>query len=182
MTKDEVRVRFIEKLQKLSNIEKYRSDNSIFKKILNIILTHKPKNIMLYIPLNIEFNSRKLIKIIRKKKIKIFVPFMEKKSFKLVLYRLPLEKKKFKISEPKNSNLDFKKIDLTFIPTILIDIDFRRVGFGMGMYDRFFEKKGKYLNNIFFISRKLFFYNKKISNNFDIQSKNYITHKIIKSN
>jgi 5-formyltetrahydrofolate cyclo-ligase len=65
---------------------------------------------------------------------------MEDLSFKMVKYQLPLTKKKFSILEPINKQKTLQKIDLAIVPIVGIDKTFRRIGFGKGMYDRFFEK------------------------------------------
>ena len=44
-----------------------------------------------------------LINKLRKKQVNVYVPYMEGDSFKVVKYRLPLEKKEFGIKEPNNS-------------------------------------------------------------------------------
>jgi 5-formyltetrahydrofolate cyclo-ligase len=94
---------------------------------------------------------------------------MEGKSFRLVKYRLPLKIKKFKIREPMISKDYNKEIDLAIIPIIGTDKTMRRIGFGKGMYDRFFEKRGKNIKKIIFVIR-IFSYSKKIiTNNYDIK-------------
>ena len=67
---------------------------------------------------------------------------MQGESFKIVKYRLPLYKKKFGIKEPNNSFFKAQKIDLAIIPVVGIDKLGKRIGFGKGMYDRFFDKLG----------------------------------------
>ncbi|CUV65353.1 5-formyltetrahydrofolate cyclo-ligase (fragment 2) [Sulfurovum sp. enrichment culture clone C5] len=96
---------------------------------------------------------------------------MEGKSFRLVQYRLPLHKKKFGIKEPKNSyKFRTKNIDLAIVPIVGTDITLRRVGFGKGMYDRFFEKQKKHINYTLFITRKLFISEHNITDSHDISA------------
>jgi 5-formyltetrahydrofolate cyclo-ligase len=63
---------------------------------------------------------------------------MEGKSFKMVPFRLPLKRKKFGIMEAGNSLRIINKIDIAIVPVVGIDKNLQRVGFGKGMYDRFF--------------------------------------------
>lgn len=87
-----------------------------------------------------------LINILRKREnIDVYVPFMKGESFVSVKYRLPLKKKRFGIKEPPFSRFKNNKIDLDMIvvPIVGVDRTHRRVGFGAGMYDRFFEKLKK---------------------------------------
>ncbi len=80
----------------------------------------------------------------------VLVPFMEGKSFRLVKYRLPIKIKKFGVKEPNISKDFYKKIDLSIVPVIGIDIDFRRIGFGKGFYDRFFSHNRDRVGEVFY--------------------------------
>ncbi|RDU65661.1 5-formyltetrahydrofolate cyclo-ligase [Helicobacter sp. MIT 14-3879] len=144
-------------------------DKKIIELIKKEILKFKPKNILLYLPMNIEINIYPLIFYFKKQKnIKIFSPFIIDDSFKIVPFRLPLSKNKYNIYQTNNSNfINFNKLDLAIIPIVGIDIDFRRIGFGKGMYDRFYARlKNKPIN--IFVSRILSFSNIKITNYYDI--------------
>ena len=138
LTKSDFRKLCIKKLKFCSKFGKIRKNKFISKKILEVIEIEKPKNILLYIPLHMEVDVRGLIDILRKeKKYKIFVPKMIGNSLKAVPYRLPLHKKEYSIYEPNDSFLKVK-IDLAVVPVVGTDDTFRRVGFGVGFYDRFF--------------------------------------------
>ena len=133
------RKRCIERLRFSCKKQKIKKDKFISSKIFELIKLHKPKRILAYIPLEMEVNILPLINKLRRKKIcEVFVPYMEGKTFKAVKYRLPLKRKKFNIKEPNNSMLK-AKIDLAIVPIVGTDETNRRVGFGRGMYDRFFE-------------------------------------------
>ncbi|MBN2825833.1 MAG: 5-formyltetrahydrofolate cyclo-ligase, partial [Campylobacterales bacterium] len=128
------------------------------------------KSIMLYIPLSIEVDTLPLIGILRKEKRTVYVPFMEGKSFRLVKYRLPLEVKKFGIKEPKFSKTYIKKIDVAIVPIVATDSTLRRVGFGKGMYDRFFEKNRKKIKKTIFVARTLCYSKEIITQKHDIKA------------
>jgi len=129
----------IKKLRFSCKIAKIKKDKYICSRILELILLHKPKKILAYIPLSLEVNILPLINRLRKEKIcEVYVPFMVGETFKAVKYRLPLHKKRFGTKEPNNSMLK-AKIDLAIIPIVGIDETNRRVGFGRGMYDRYFD-------------------------------------------
>ncbi|RLA82558.1 MAG: 5-formyltetrahydrofolate cyclo-ligase [Epsilonproteobacteria bacterium] len=137
--KCDFRKQCIEKLRFNSKIAKIKKDKYICSKILEQIILHKPKKILAYIPLHLEVNIMPLINKLRKEKIcEVYVPYMVGKTFKEVKYRLPLIKKKFGIKEPYNSTLK-AKIDFAIVPIVGTDETNRRVGFGRGMYDRYFE-------------------------------------------
>ncbi|QOY55568.1 5-formyltetrahydrofolate cyclo-ligase [Candidatus Sulfurimonas marisnigri] len=132
----------LKKIKNSSKINIVYKNSKLNSKLLDKILGLKKKKILLYIPLPFEANIAKTIKILRKKH-DIFVPFMEGESFKMVPFRLPLKKKKFGIYEAGNSLRDIKNIDIAVVPIVGMDGKLQRVGFGKGMYDRFFAKLKK---------------------------------------
>ena len=154
-------------------INNYKKDKIITNRVAKLIKKNRYHNIMLYIPLKSEVDISHLIKLLRENRYNLFVPSMEGKSFKLVKYRLPLYKKKFGIKEPKKSKLRVNKIDLAIVPILGVDKNYKRVGFGKGMYDRFYEKFGNNIKDTLFISRELFYTKETITNSYDI-SANYL--------
>ena len=145
--------------------ELYR--NSLLnKKLLHSIKSKKRLKILFYYPLKMEANILKVLQEIRKKH-DVYLPFMEKQSFKMVIFRLPLQKKKFNIYEAGNSHQDIKNIDIAIVPIVGIDGNLQRVGFGKGMYDRFFEKLQK-KPYIIFTQKKLCFTKEKICDDYDV--------------
>jgi 5-formyltetrahydrofolate cyclo-ligase len=149
----------------------------IEKSLYNVLKDYK--KILLYIPLKNEVDIRGLIKRLRREKKEIFVPFMEDLSFKMVKYSLPLAKKKFSILEPQNKQKSLQKIDVALVPIIGIDKKFRRVGFGKGMYDRFFAKL-KYKPKVIFTQLRPCISKKVLTNDFDIKGDRFISFKLDK--
>lgn len=176
MTKNDLKSNFrcktIQKLELESKkIGARTKDKKIANEVYDIIKKNNFRTIMIYIPIKLEVNINPLILKLRREKRVILVPFMEGKSFRLVQYRLPLNKKKFGIKEPKNSYKFRKKnIDLAIVPIVGTDMTLRRVGFGKGMFDRFFEKEKKHINYTLFITRKLFISEDHITDNHDISA------------
>lgn len=169
--KEDFRRICIKRLRKANNRFKYCKDKHINRRLYALIQEKQVSSIMLYLPLDMEVNIYPLIKVLRKEKKRLYVPFMEGKSFSLVRYRLPLCKKKFGIREPNYSKQYRKKeIDLAIVPIIGVDSTLRRVGFGQGMYDRFFEKEYKCIKNIVFISRELCYSKEIVTNSYDIKA------------
>jgi 5-formyltetrahydrofolate cyclo-ligase len=126
---------------------------------LNRFKKFKNLKILFYTSLPFEANTSKSIQKLRKK-CDIFVPFMEGESFKMVPFRLPLKKKKFGIYEAGNSLRDIKRVDIAIVPIVGVDGNLQRVGFGKGMYDRFFAKLKKRPYTIFIQSE--FCYTKEL--------------------
>jgi len=142
ITKANFRNLALKRLRFFSSFAKIKKNKSICSNIIKIIELHKPKKILLYIPLSLEVDVMPIIKELRKRKnIEVYVPFMKGKSFVPVKFRLPLNVKKFGIKEPNFStfrNNDIK-LDMVVVPIVGIDETYRRIGFGAGMYDRFFD-------------------------------------------
>ncbi|KAA6226677.1 MULTISPECIES: 5-formyltetrahydrofolate cyclo-ligase [unclassified Campylobacter] len=140
MQKDEFRTLQKQRLKNQVDF-KFRQDFKVFKECLFLIKKFKAKRILLYCSLKYEPN---LLRFRQKlsRHCKIFVPFMNDISFKIVKLRLPLSQKRFKVLEPNNSFLN-TSIDLAIVPVIGVDKTLRRIGHGHGFYDRFFENVGE---------------------------------------
>ncbi|QKF67560.1 5-formyltetrahydrofolate cycloligase [Arcobacter venerupis] len=174
--KSDFRKSSIKRLEFTSLFLKYYKNKIIVKKLEDFIKRSDSKNILLYIPLGIEVDVKPLIKNLRKTKSKnVYVPFMQGESFKIVKYRLPLHKKRFGIKEPNNSFFKARKIDLAIVPIVGIDKLGKRIGFGKGMYDRFFDKLD-YKPTIVFTQLVLCKSEKILSDNYDIQANYIITN------
>ena len=141
-------------LHKIKNLPQhnvlYRT-SLLEKKLLTLLLkmsASKRVKILFYHPLPFEAN---IIKVMNKMRYKseIYLPFMQGESFKMVPLRLPLRKKKFGIFEAGNTNKIINKIDIAIVPAVGVDGNLQRVGFGKGMYDRFFHKLKKRPYTIF---------------------------------
>jgi len=161
------------RLKKAAKKRKYIKDFIVRKRLETIIKSYRPKSILFYTPLKIEVDLMPLVKKYRKK-IDIYMPFIEEKSFKMVKYRLPLKKNSFNVFEPKNSHFKIKDVDMIIVPVVGVDGNYKRVGFGKGMYDRFYEKlKKKPL--VVFVQRERCFTSEKITDGYDISADFYIT-------
>jgi 5-formyltetrahydrofolate cyclo-ligase len=96
-----------------------------------------PKRILAFWPMEFEVDIRKSLGTMRRWE-KVYLPFMDGVSFKMVPLRLPLERKAFGIYEPRDSFRKINLIDVAIVPAIGVDGSLGRIGFGKGMYDRFF--------------------------------------------
>jgi len=168
VNKSDFRKSCLIRLRKFSNFTKYKKDKIINQKLLYLIKEQKAKSVLLYIPMDIEVDIMPLINILRKQKIKVFVPYIKEEGFISVLYRLPLEEGKFGIKQPSYSNTN-NKFDLAIVPVVGIDGVYKRIGFGKGMYDRFFDKLLKKPVTIF-VQRELCKCDKILSDKYDIRA------------
>ncbi len=175
MTKEEKKKVFrsdcIKRLKKVAKHGAYAKDKKVLTLLYKHIMKDSAKNIMLYLPLKMEVDLYPLILRLRKEKKTLYVPFMEGKSFRLVKYRLPLYKKQFGIKEPKDSKqYRIKQIDIAIVPIVGLDVTQRRVGFGKGMYDRFFEKNKKNIKQVVFVARELCHAKEIVTDHYDVKA------------
>jgi len=166
LTKSKFRQYCLKKSKKSQKVNKRYKDFIINRKLLGVLQRKKRVDILFYYPLPNEADIRKVLQKMRKKH-NVFIPFMEGKSFKMVPFRLPLKKKKFGIFEAGNTLRNIKKIDIAIVPVVGVDGNLQRVGFGKGMYDRFFEKLQKRPYTIF-IQTELCYTKEKICDAYDI--------------
>lgn len=163
------------KLKIVSQSSRYYKDYLVSRDVEELIYKLDVKKILFYLPLDIEVDLQKLMKNLRRKKFEIFVPFIEQESFKMVKYRLPLkEEGSFKILQSPNSNLIVEQIDMIIVPVVGVDRDYKRVGFGKGMYDRFYEKLRK-KPIVVFVQRTRCYTKNNITSWHDISANFYIT-------
>lgn len=161
----------LKRLKKASGKGSYKKDKVVLQRLYRFIVESQAKSIMLYLPMKTEVNIYPLIGRLRKEKRELYVPFMEGKSFRVVKYRYPLEKRRFGIKEPKDSKqYRNKKIDIAIVPIVGLDITHRRVGFGKGMYDRFFEKEIKNINKTVFVARELCYSKEIVTDDYDVKA------------
>lgn len=174
--KNKFRKQCLNRLKFYNNITKIKKDKKICKVLLEQIDRQKAKNILLYIPMDIEVNVKPLINVLRKRKdIKVFVPYMVEDSFKAVPFRLPLNTGRFNIKEPRNSSFKRFSIDLAIVPIVGVDSTFKRIGFGKGMYDRYFWRLKENPYKIF-VQRTFCQSNQILSDKYDIQADYIISH------
>ena len=166
LTKTIFRTNCIEKIKYASKHNKLYNDAKINIKLQRELKRLKHKNILFYYPLHFEADIRKSISKLRRK-CNLFVPFMQSASFKMVPFRLPLNRSKFGIYEAGNSLRNIRKIDIAIVPTVGVDGNLQRIGFGKGMYDRFFAKLKKRPYTIF-IQPRICKTNKFICDDYDI--------------
>ena len=180
MTKDQRKKLFrqecLKRLNALSVWKYYRKDKLIIQSLYRIIQQYDAQNIMLFIPMEQEVNLYPLIRQLRRERKMLYVPFMEGKSFRLVKYRLPLKKKKFGIKEPNDSKqYRVKDIDIAIVPVVGVDSTHRRVGFGKGMYDRFFDKHDKTIKQTIFVTRELCYSKEVVTDHYDVRADMIVT-------
>ncbi|MEA1893552.1 MAG: 5-formyltetrahydrofolate cyclo-ligase [Campylobacterota bacterium] len=176
LTKMKFRENCLKKIKNIPTCNKYYRDAMINRYLLKELSSLRSKKILFYYPLGFEVDIRKTLTQMRINN-DVFIPFMQNKSFKVVPFRLPLKKKKFGIFEAGNTIRNINKIDIAIVPIIGVDGKLQRVGFGKGMYDRFFAKLKKRPYTIF-IQPEICFTKKLICDDYDITCDILLTPKV----
>ena len=176
--KNRFRSKALERLKCRSRINGYIEDKRVLARLEEILRREHLREVMLYLPMKMEVDVRPLIRRLRRRGIAVYVPAMEGESFRLVKYRLPLRKRRFGIYEPKNSKQYRRKsIDLAIVPVVGVDRAGRRIGFGKGMYDRFFAREGKYIKKTLLVQRHLCWSPEVLTDTWDLRGEMLITGK-----
>ena len=176
MTKQTFRKTALQRLKSLSRQKRYLSDKKVNSALYRLIKASDAETVMLYVPLDLEVDVLPLIRKLRREGIMVLVPFMEGESFRLVKYRQPLRTKKYGVKEPKFSKQYRKRvIDIAIVPIVGTDSSLRRIGFGKGMYDRFFAQYKKEIRHVVFTQRVLCQSRAVITDDYDVGADSIIT-------
>jgi len=108
----------------------------IVEKILNLEAYKKAQNIMLFYPLPHEINLTKLFEETNKN---FYLPRMDGENLKICPYKLndELTVSKFKTKEPTTEPIkNIDSLDIIFVPALMVDKTFNRLGYGGGFYDK----------------------------------------------
>jgi len=176
LTKSKFRKNCLDKVKNLPAHNRLYRNKKLNQVLIKEINRLKVKSILFYYPLPFEANIIDSI-LKTRKNFKLYIPFMEGESFKMVPFRLPLKKKVFDIYEAGNSLRKINKVDIAIVPAVGVDGNLQRVGFGKGMYDRFFEKL-KDKPYIIFVQSELCYTKKLICDDHDIACDLLLTPKV----
>ncbi|GAA9710447.1 5-formyltetrahydrofolate cyclo-ligase [Helicobacter pylori] len=147
------------------------------------------QNILLYSPLGHELDIRPLILKLRQKNKRVWLPKSIKKGanfskegFTIAPFRLPLRRLGW-FDEPSLSRYYKRELDCIVVPILGMDTSFRRVGFGLGMYDRSLPPLLQLKRPlIVFVSRELAIANGVLTNAYDIEADLYMNARIVMKN
>lgn len=120
-------------------IEKY--SDKIYENLIKTDLYKNAKTIFVYVSMDKEINTEKIIRKAIEEGKEIYVPFIEEKSMKakrLEKYENLVEGK-FKI-KTTSSDISIENPDLTLVPGLTFDKNKNRIGYGGGYYDKFLAK------------------------------------------
>lgn len=137
MDKKSVRAKALAQLKERSHLGHKSRSAQVRGHLESLLNSLQPKSVLAYVPMGFEADIRPLFRSWRRR-YKLYVPFMEGISFKMVRFRLPLTRQRLGILAPADSGQKIKKVDVMIVPAVAVDAAFKRIGFGQGMYDRFF--------------------------------------------
>lgn len=135
-TKDELR-------EKAKQIRSLLEIDKISKKMVESIRSAEiykvAEHIMIFYPLKDEINLLPLLKDNKK----FYLPKVEGDELVVCPYKEEdkLVTSKFKTQEPISEPVDSDILDIIFVPALMVDKEFHRLGYGLGFYDRFLSKK-----------------------------------------
>ncbi len=173
LTKARFRQECLTRIRQSSTHNKFYKDALLQQRLERILNGLEVRRILMYWPLPFEADITKLLHRLRAR-FEVVLPFMEGESFKMVAYRLPLTRKAFGIYEPGNSLKTIKNIDVAIVPAVGVDGRARRIGFGKGMYDRFFARLKKQ-PIIIFVQPELCITSKNICDHYDVSADLLVT-------
>ncbi|GAA7601030.1 5-formyltetrahydrofolate cyclo-ligase [Helicobacter pylori] len=147
------------------------------------------QNILLYSPLGHELDIKPLILKLRQKNKCVWLPksikkgaSFSKEGFTIAPFRLPLRRLGW-FDEPSLSRYYKRKLDCIVVPILGMDTSFRRVGFGLGMYDRSLPPLLQLKRPlIVFVSRELALANGVLTDAHDIEADLYMNARIVMKN
>ncbi|MBC9788434.1 5-formyltetrahydrofolate cyclo-ligase [Carnobacterium maltaromaticum] len=142
MDKSIVRVELIERLEKLSEVEKGKIEKRLVEKLLAHSWWENASTIGLTLAQALEIDTKPLIKAAWQSDKKVVVPRTKKAGQMDFVYYTPetkMERSSFGILEPIKSlpAVPKEQIQLLIVPGVGFNSAGYRIGFGAGYYDRY---------------------------------------------
>lgn len=125
----------------------------IVQNIKNLDIYQKAKHIMIFYPLKHEVD---LLNLLSDNK-NFYLPVVNEKNLMVCPYKVgdKLAISAFKTKEPITKPIDANILDIIFIPALMVDNKFNRLGYGGGFYDRFLSNVNKKIVKIVTIPSNL---------------------------
>ncbi len=174
MTKADFREYCLKKQRSVWKHNRFERDKRLCAMLYAELKKSRGRDVLLFWPLGSEPDLRPLLHRLRRERWNVYLPFMVGESFRMVPFRYPMIRKQFGIYEPGFSNRNIKKIDIAVVPAVGVDAQARRIGFGKGMYDRFFAALKKKPKTIF-VQLERCLTNKKICDDYDVSAEVLLT-------
>lgn len=123
------------------NIDIKRKSALISQNLLGLAQIATAHNVLLYLPVNGEVDTKYILAHFQKMKSNIFLPTYLKENKKWVISKFvnlhDLEMGPFGTMQPrKANNYDISYLDLAIVPVVAFSTELYRLGYGKGVYDR----------------------------------------------
>ncbi|XP_053982052.1 5-formyltetrahydrofolate cyclo-ligase [Hylaeus volcanicus] len=136
-------------IEQLNFEEKHRQSKKVFEKLCALPQFQESRRISLYLSTKDEIDTIVILKHAFKTKKEVFVPRYNGKQMEMVKLlsmedyeQLPLTKwniKQPKADEPRENALETGGLDLILLPGVAFSVNGKRLGHGMGYYDKFLK-------------------------------------------
>lgn len=129
--------------------------DKIVERILDLEIYKEARHVMIFYPLGHEIS---LLKLLQESKDKHFyLPKVDGKGLLVCPYKDgdKLILSNFKTEEPTTEPIDTDILDVIFVPALMVDNNFNRLGYGGGFYDRFLSRHAPQAKKIVAISSTL---------------------------
>ncbi len=137
--KDKIRKKILSIRNNLPSSEVNKKSETICKKVLALDEIKKCQNVLAYLPIDNEVETKLIIDSLVQSDKKVFLPKFLNGKWTIVEFKNwnEIESGPFNILQPKeNTHVDVNKIDIAIIPGVAFDKNGARLGFGKGVYDR----------------------------------------------
>lgn len=153
MSKQQLRKLVRERLDNLTKKSIEIQSDNVYTTILNLNQFHNSNNIALYMSMDKEIDTNKLLQKAFDLKKSVFIPRVNGDVMNMIKINdtKNLIKNKFGIWEPSNSadvNTPDYSLDLIIVPALAFDNLGNRLGHGKGYYDKYFESYEQKYNSI----------------------------------
>ena len=136
------------------SLEIEKISERIVKNILNLNIYKKAKHVMIFYPIKHEIN---LLPLLQDKTKSFYLPKVQEEELLVCPYKTndKLIVSKFKTQEPVSEPISSDILDIVFVPALMVDKNFNRLGYGGGFYDKFLCKNAQNATKIVAIPNKL---------------------------
>lgn len=126
-----------------NSLDMQNISESIVRNILQLEEYQKATNVMIFYPLKHEVNLLGLMEDESAIQKTFYLPRVEYKNLIVCPYKIgdKLTVSQFMTKEPLTVPVDRKKMDIIFVPALMVDSNFNRLGYGGGFYDRFLSSR-----------------------------------------
>lgn len=126
-----------------NSLDMEKISEKIVKNILKLEIYKKAQHIMIFYPLAHEVNLLGLIKNDPLGKKMFYLPKLECQNLIVCPYKEgdELVESRYKTKEPTTIPIDIRKLDIIFVPALMVDNNLNRLGYGGGFYDKFLASK-----------------------------------------